>query len=114
MVMPDDLTPVHQQMGMLDWDIKYKSTRSKEIHGEVEAEPEYERVTVYIHPESDAPIGTIIHELLHGLLWEFSALANMLADTDAELECLRVAEERFVNHIEQMPVWNKLKELYGE
>ena len=114
MVKPDDLTEVHKQMGLSDWDIRYKSTQSKELHGEVEAVPEYERITVYVHPKSDDFIGTVIHELVHGLLWEFSALANMLAETDAELECLRVAEERFVNHIEQMPVWDKLKEQYRE
>ena len=49
------------------------------------------------------------HELFHVLVWMYTSVAEGLA-TVREKAILRKLEERMVSDLEQMPIWENLKE----
>lgn len=103
-----DIDRASHMMGMDDWEITLvdECESSEELYGSIDAVPEYKMATVYINPETEDVFGTVVHELLHALLWEFSTAASLMAKTPAEEEWLRVAEERAVHALQNMAVFN--------
>lgn len=101
-----------KMIGIGGWDIVvgFKKLGVDEL-GQCEAEVEYYRTvvtfdSVKLEEKDDTKIRkTVIHELLHCLVWQLAEVATHLAPNEHK-EFIQSFEERVTTDLERMPVWN--------
>jgi len=100
-----------KMMGIEGWNILVCFKKlGVDITATCEAEIEYYRATITfdslkLEEQSDNTIRkTVIHELLHCLVWQLAEVAQHLAP-DEHKEFIQKFEESTVTNLERMPIW---------
>jgi hypothetical protein len=99
-------------IGIEEWTIVagFKKLGVDEL-GQCEAEVEYKRAvitfdSVRLAEHSDIKLRkTVIHELLHCLVWRLAEVAQHLAPEEHK-EFIQKFEEEVVTNLERMPIWD--------
>lgn len=98
-------------LGLDDWQLVlrvHSDPEDIESYASCKAMYEVKHVTLTFNLSQIAPSlleWTVLHELLHAVLWPLSNFGDQYAKSEQEQEWLRLETERVVEHLAQLPIW---------